>query len=125
MKSTDESMTRLIDACHAGAKICYGNGIKCKEMGGMEDCYHSCINCSEACEKVIAEYKADSENLNNAIDLCAHICGECSKECAKHDYNHCRECSEVCLKCAEICSEILGKENSLAGTNHSLPDSTS
>lgn len=110
MKLTDESSSSLIDTCIACIKICYANATECKEMEGMEDCYNICINCANACEKVVAELKNDTEHLLSAIDKCAHICCECAKECAKHDNDHCRACAKICLKCAEICSRILAHE---------------
>lgn len=110
MKSTADSITTLLDTCNDCAKACYTNAAKCKEMEGMEDCYNACINCAKACGKVIDEFKTNREQRLTAVDQCAHISKECGKECAKHDNDHCRECSEISLKCAEICTAILGQE---------------
>lgn len=114
MKSTDASIATLIETCKTCAKICYATAAKCKDMEGMEDCYNACINCAEACEKVIVEIGVNGEYLLTAVDQCAHVCSGCATECAKHDNNHCRECSEICLKCAALCSTILGKERNPA-----------
>jgi hypothetical protein len=31
----------------------------------------------------------------------------CAEECNKHNHEHCKECAEVCLACANACHAVV------------------
>ncbi|MCU7550271.1 four-helix bundle copper-binding protein [Chitinophagaceae bacterium LB-8] len=35
------------------------------------------------------------------------MCEACAVECAKHENDHCQECSKVCRQCAEECRRMV------------------
>ena len=94
----ENTKQEFIDICRKCADECTNNAKICREEG-MDACETACMECADACNKVVAEGKTNSM----LFEQCADACNACATECQKYPYTNCIDCAEVCRMCEEQC----------------------
>ncbi len=98
-----------IEACLRCSAICHHCAASCLEeehVGMMAECIRLDMECAAICTATAQVLSMGGSQAKALAMICAQICDDCSLECAKHDNQHCRECSDICHNCANQCRNI-------------------
>ena len=101
-KSCIEACLRCAAICNHCASSCLGE----ERVQMMAQCIQLDMECAAICYATAQVLSVGGSQAKAMAMICAQICDDCSLECAKHDNQHCRECSDICHNCANQCRDI-------------------
>ena len=101
-KSCIEACLRCAAICNHCASSCLGE----EHLQMMAKCIQLGMECASICYATAQILSIGGSQAKAMAMICAQTCDDCSLECAKHDNQHCRECSDICHNCANQCRDI-------------------
>ena len=107
-----EDLQGLFAACAQCREVCLRcAGEDFKVVSRLRDCARLALDCATACGALLEVLGRDSAHHGDFARLCAHLADDCARECDKFagEFEHCRECRDACVRCAEECREHTGE----------------
>lgn len=99
-----------IDACLYCASVCNLCSSACtQEMNVkiMTKSIQLCMECAIICYATAQLMSLGSTKTKAMFRLCTNLCEACANECAKHEIDHCQECTAACRRCAAECRRLI------------------
>lgn len=103
MHQEHQEIIRQLNDCANESNHCFNACLQEEEVNMMAPCIKLVRDCADICQFTASMLARGSEHAHHLLKECAVICQDCAEECAKHDYDHCKKCTEVCRKCTEAC----------------------
>jgi hypothetical protein len=91
--------------CVAASENCATACLSEDDVQMMTDCIRLDRDCADICALAARLLQRDSVIAHQYLVLCEEISRLCAAECGKHNHDHCRQCAQACLVCAEACHE--------------------
>lgn len=81
--------------------VCESCADKCLEEGHIESS-KSCTECAEICHLAINAACTHSKFEKKIMNLCSDVCKKCADVCSEMEADHCQECSAICNNCCNV-----------------------
>ncbi|MGB3068355.1 MAG: four-helix bundle copper-binding protein [Ottowia sp.] len=109
MDSANQYQT-CIDACNACATACNMCMAAClqeDDVKMMTRCIALDVDCAAMCSLAADTMSRNSELAKHFCRTCSEVCLACANECSQHNHDHCARCAQACRSCAKICLEMV------------------